>query len=121
MKFNKSNAKYYGARGGRAASHHKSAKTLERERQAKEQMTALEQSRYDDFVNAESGIFSGFAFADIFHSSINKADAIITAESDDCAMCEGVNVGADGVTVYFFCQPTDSKKQVRFNRSVYVF
>lgn len=73
------------------------------------------------FMKAERGNFNGFEFAEAFHETFNKYEAKDIAESDDKGDCKGVHVGADGVTVYFFCEPENAKKQVRFNRSVYVF
>ena len=82
---------------------------------------AKELEAFELFQKAESGTFNGFEFANIFHEKINKKDAIIIGESDDTATCHGVTVGADGVICYFFCEPQNAKKQIQFNRSVYIF
>lgn len=86
----------------------------ERERQLK---------AFNEFKNAESGDFNGFAFVDIFHEEIKKADAIYIGEADDSASVETpfgtFHAGADGITAYFFSK--QPKKTVSFNRSIYFF
>lgn len=83
-----------------------------------------EERAFNDFMAADSGVFDGFAFVDLFHHVFKKTDAIYTAVADDCADVVGPNgktyhTGADGVTVYFMTEnPT---KRVDFNRSVYFF
>lgn len=82
---------------------------------------ASEKQAFEQFEKAKSGIFNGFDFVKIFHQKYRKEDALHVAESDDRADALGVHVGADGVKVYFFCEPEKAKKQVRFNFSVYIF
>lgn len=119
--FTKENAKKYGSMGGRAATHKKSEKTLLKEKAEKERLLALEEAAYNEFVNAESGIFNGFRMVNKFHGAVKKADAIRVAYADDCATACGVNVGMDGVACYFYAEPENVTKQVRFNHSVYLF
>ena len=121
MRFTKQNARFYGAKGGCCATHKKSESTLQKERNEAIRVRNIENEEYARFLTATDGIFNGFAMVNVFHENINKENAIIIDESDDCATCRGVHVGSDGVTVYFFCDPKNAKKQVQFNRSVYVF
>lgn len=121
MKFTKSNAKFYGHKGGLSATHKKSAATLERERAASQAERERERAAFERFLNAESGFFNGFEMSNIFHAEINKFNAVQIAESNEQGDALGVHVGADGVTCYFFTNPANVKKQVVFNRSVYLF
>lgn len=82
---------------------------------------AIEEKAFQEFLNAENGFFNGFEFVNVFHERISKNNALIIGESDDCAKCEGVSVGADSVTCYFYCEPKNAKKFVSFNRSIYIF
>lgn len=95
---------------------------IEKEQSAKER-EEFEKKNFEEFENAKEGIFDGFKFVDIFHKTekYSKYNSIKTGHSDEKAECEGVNVGCDYVDVYFFCEPVNVKKQVRFNRSVYCF
>lgn len=84
---------------------------------------------FKDFENAESGIFDGFEMAEMFHVKYSKYDAIEWGYAGDCAQFTSragavINTGADGVNVYLMTESaakTGGCKQVRFNRSVYVF
>lgn len=105
-------------KGGRATAEKWARIRTERERIARR---PAEEKAFSDFMNADAGIFDGFKMVDVFHERINKNDALIVGYSDDVATACGVNVGADGVVVYFFTTPERVKKQVRFNRSVYCF
>lgn len=105
-------------KGGEATARKWAAIRAEREREAREQK---EQEAYKAFLEAEEGIFDGFGMASVFHKNVDKNKAFFISEADDVATCEGVNVGADGVTCYFYALPSQIKKQVRFNRSVYLF
>lgn len=77
--------------------------------------------KFEEFMKAKEGNFNGFEFVDVFHEKIKKSDAILIDESDDCADCQGVHVGSDGVTCYFYTTPDKVSKKVFFNRSVYLF
>lgn len=122
MKF----SKYYQPKhrnGGRKPSE----KSLEKRRLQAEQPARAEHERelqaWQKFEEAESGNFNGFAFVNIFHERVNKANALYIGESDDGANVStpfGVfHTGADGITVYFFSKTP--KKRVDFNRSSYYF
>lgn len=76
---------------------------------------------FKEFQEAKEGIFDGFDFADEFHKHIDKEDALHHLHSNIDGYCRGIDVGREYVDVYFFCDPDKAKKQVRFNRSVYVF
>lgn len=82
-----------------------------------------EQKVFNDFLNAESGRFNGFAFANVFHEQIKKNDAIYSCIANDSA--EAVTpfgtfpTSADGVMAYFFSKTP--QKIVEFNRSIYFF
>lgn len=73
------------------------------------------------FINAKEGRFNGFEFVNLFHHYFDKYEADFHSVSDDSADCEGVHIGSDDVDVYFFCQPSETKKVVLFNRSAYCF
>lgn len=127
MEFNKQNAKYYGRRGGLAAQAKKAReKIVINERAAR---LSRELKAFKDFENAESGIFDGFEMVEIFHVKYNKYDALEWGYADDCAQFISragavINTGADGVNVYLMTESAVKSggcKQVRFNRSVYVF
>lgn len=127
MKFNKQNAKYYGRRGGLAAQAKKAREKIV----GNERGTRLsrELKAFKDFEIAESGIFDGFEMAEIFHVKYSKYDAMEWGCADDCAQFTSragavINTGADGVNVYLMTEnavKSGGCKQVRFNRSVYVF
>lgn len=127
MIFNKQNAKYYGRRGGLAAQ----AKKRREKIVVNERGTRLSQElkAFKDFENAESGIFDGFEMVEIFHVKYSKYDAMEWGCADDCAQFTSragavINTGADGVYVYLMTESavkSSGCKQVRFNRSVYVF
>ena len=107
------------ARAGGAATARKWARIREeRERAARRPQ---EEAAFKAFTDATAGVFDGFDMVNVFHERINKRDAVIVGVADDVATCYGVNVGADGVACYFFVLPEKVKKQVRFNRSVYLF
>lgn len=118
MRFTKQNARYYGRKGGRTAAQNRTSKARQAEAERQAQAEAAAFSRFEQ---AGSGYFNGFEMANIFHARINKADALTVEQSDDSGNAHGVHVGADGVTVYFFCKPEQARKQVAFSRSVYVF
>lgn len=82
---------------------------------------AEETARFESFLKADSGIFDGFDFADVFHQRIHKEEAIRHLRSNIDGICRHIDVGRPYVDVYFFCDPNTPKKQVRFHRSVYVF
>lgn len=92
-----------------------------REERARQARRPQEEAAFKAFEEASDGIFNGFEMINVFHERINKANAIFVDFADDAAMCRGVNVGADGITCYFFTEPENVKKQVLFNRSVYLF
>lgn len=119
-KFGKNNefTKRAARQGGEATAAKWAAIRREREKQERE---PLEKMYFEQFENAEKGIFDGFKMRDTFHKHYNKNDALFRAESDDVATCRGVSVGSDGITCYFFAAPENVKKQVRFNHSVYLF
>lgn len=127
MEFNKQNAKYYGRLGGLAAQAKKAREKIifnERETRLSRELKA-----FKDFEKAESGIFDGFEMVEIFHVKYSKYDAIEWGCADDCAQFTSragafINTGADGVNVYLMTESAVKSggcKQVRFNRSVYVF
>lgn len=118
MRFTRSNAYKYGRRGGLATA---AKRNEQKQRKRAEQIRKAEEEAFARFQNAERGYFNGFEFSGVFHEQISKADALFSGISDDAAECEGVNVGADGVKVYFYCLPENAKKIVSFNKSVYVF
>lgn len=118
MKFAKQNASRYGRRGGLASAAKKSSKNAQK---IAENRRTAEEKAFSDFEKAQSGYFNGFDFTSIFHEKVKKSDAILISESDDRSMCEGVNVGADGIVVYFFAEPAKVTKIVCFNRSAYCF
>lgn len=107
------------ARKGGAATAAKWA-AIRRERE-KQERAPREKIYFEQFENAEEGIFDGLKMIDIFHKHYNKNNALFWSEADDVATCEGVRVGADGIICYFFVTPENVKKQVRFNHSVYLF
>lgn len=82
-----------------------------------------QQKVFNDFMNAESGDFDGFAFAHIFHNKIRKTDALYIGEADDCANVAtpfgAFDAGVAGRTAYFFSK--QPKKAVFFNGSIYFF
>lgn len=127
MRFNKQNAKYYGRRGGLATQAKKAREKII----VNEMGTRLsrELKAFKDFENAESGIFDGFEMAEIFHVKYSKYDAMEWGCADDCANFTSragavIHTGADGVNVYLMTESAVKSggcKQVRFNRSVYVF
>lgn len=90
---------------------------------------AQELKAFEDFENAESGIFNGFEMAEIFHKKYSKYNAIEWGYADDCADFTSsagavIHTGADGVKVYLMTESAVKSggcKQVHFNRSVYVF
>lgn len=120
MKFKKYDftTKQAARKGGEATARKWAAIRAERERAARE---PKEQEAYRAFIEAEEGIFDGFKMANVFHKNVDKNGCILFEYADDVAMCEGVSVGADGIACYFFTEPEKVKKQVRFNRSVYLF
>lgn len=80
-----------------------------------------EAEAYQEFLKADKGIFDGFDFADAFHKNIHKEEALLHLHSNIDGFCRGIDVGNEYVDVYFFCEPSKARKQVRFHRSVYVF
>lgn len=107
------------ARKGGAATASKWARIrLEKERAESRQ---LEEKAFEEFEKAEEGIFNGFAMVNVFHERVNKLNAILVDIADQMATCHGVSVGEDEIMCYFFTEPEKVKKQVRFNRSVYLF
>lgn len=117
-KWTKQQARQAGKKGGATTAAKWAAIRAAKEREA---MKAEEAAAFDVFERATAGIFDGFEMAAIFHEKIDKAGALIVAESDDAGDALGVHVGADGVACYFYTRPENVKKQVRFNRSVYLF
>ena len=119
-KFRKNNdfTKRAAHKGGEATAAKWAAIRREREKQER---VPFEKMYFEQFENAEKGIFDGFKMIDIFHKHYNKAAALFWAESDDIGTCNGVSVGSDGITCYFFVAPENVEKQVRFNHSVYLF
>ena len=119
-KFRKNNdfTKRAARKGGEATAAKWATIRREREKQERE---PFEKMYFEQFENAENGVFDGFKMIDIFHKHYNKNDARFWAVSDDAATCEGVSVGSDDVICYFFAAPENVKKQVRFNHSVYLF
>lgn len=104
-------------RGGRKPS---AATIAKREQKAREERQR-EQIAFDNFLNADSGIFDGFDFVNLFHQKHNKSEAIYIGYSNDSADVVTdfgtFHAGADDVAAYFYSKnPT---KMVRFNRSVY--
>ena len=89
------------------------------EQRAKEEAERL---AFEKFIAADAGIFDGFLFPSLFHREFDKRKNLWSGESDDAGDVStpfGVfHVGADGVTVYAMTE--QPKKQVRFNRSVYL-
>lgn len=127
MKFNKQNARRYGRRGGLAAQAKKAReKIIVNERGTR---LSRELKAFEDFENAESGIFDGFEMVESFHKKYSKDNAIEWGYADDCADFTSsagavIHTGADGVNVYLMTEnavKSGGCKQVRFNRSVYVF
>lgn len=114
MRFDSTNAAYFGRKGGKAP--HKNRLKTKVVLVDKEELEA-----YEAFLTAQSGIFNGFAMVNLFHLKHRKLNAYLIDESDNSGICQGIHVGADGVICYFFCEPKNAKKQVRFNRSVYIF
>lgn len=119
-KFRKNNdfTKRAARKGGEATAAKWAAIRREREKRERE---PFEKMYFEQFEKSETGIFNGFKMVDIFHKHYNKKSALFWSEADDVATCEGVPVGSDGVTCYFFVTPENVKKQVRFNHSVYLF
>lgn len=125
--FNKQNAKYYGRRGGLAAQAKKARENFDGN--AREARLSQELKAFEDFENAESGIFDGFEMAEIFHKKYSKYNAIEWGCADDCAHFTSsagavIDTGADGVKVYLMTESAVKSggcKQVHFNRSIYVF
>lgn len=127
MKFNKQNARYYGRRGGLATQAKKAREKIV----INERATCLSQElkAFKDFENAESGIFDGYEMVEIFHVKYSKYDAMEWGYADDRAQFTSragavINTGADSVNVYLMTENAvkwGGCKQVRFNRSVYVF
>ena len=81
-----------------------------------------ERPAFEKFIEAETGIFDGFLFPSLFHREFDKRKSLWSGESDDAGDVStpfGVfRVGADGVAVYAMSE--QPKKQVQFNRSVYL-
>lgn len=121
MRFTKQNARYYGRKGGLSATHKKSEKTLKREAKRISTEREKQEAAYARFEAAESGSFNGYEMIDIFHEKMRGRQPLRVVEADDTANADGVHVGADGVTVYFFAPSDRVKKQVRFNYSIYLF
>lgn len=67
MKFNKQNARRYGRRGGLAAQAKKARENFDGN--ARGARLSQELKAFEDFENAESGIFDGFEMAEIFHKN----------------------------------------------------
>lgn len=116
MKFNKQNAKYYGRRGGLAAQAKKARENFDGN--ARGARLSQELKAFEDFENAESGIFDGFEMAEIFHKKYSKYNAIEWGCADDCAhftssagavidtgadMGEEVKKGAENADVLIRC------------------
>lgn len=104
-------------RGGRKPS---AATIAKREQKAREERQR-EQIAFDNFLNADSGIFDGFDFVNLFHQKYNKSEAVYIGYSNDSADVVTdfgtFHAGADDVAAYFYSKnPT---KIVMFNRSVY--
>lgn len=118
MKFTKSTAAKYGRRGGLACAAKRQAHVA---RVKEDKRREQEGAYYQYFAHSITGWFNGFEMASAFLSRVSKSEALIVDVSDDSSMCRGVNVGADGVTVYFFCDPREVGRFVEFNRSVYCF
>lgn len=127
MQFNKQNAKYYGRRGGLAAQAKKARENFDGN--ARGARLSQELKAFEDFENAESGIFDGFEMVEIFHKKYSKYNALEWGCADDCAQFTSsagavIDTGADGVNVYLMTESAVKSggcKQVHFNRSVYVF
>lgn len=127
MKFNKQNARRYGRRGGLAAQAKRNLKNFDYEKANELYLKDLK--AFEDFENAESGIFDGFEMVIAFHKKYSLDDAIEWGCADDCAQFTSsagavINTGADGVNVYLMTESAVKSggcKQVRFNRSIYVF
>lgn len=127
MKFNKQNARRYGRRGGLAAQAKKARENFDGN--ARGARLSQELKAFEDFENAESGIFDGFEMAEIFHKKYNIYNAIEWGYADDCANFTSsagavIHTGADGVKVYLMTESAVKSggcKQVHFNRSIYVF
>lgn len=127
MIFNKYNARKYGCRGGLAAAAKRNLKNFDYEKANELYLKDLK--AFEGFENAESGYFNGFDMVKTFHEKYNKYDAIEWGCADDCARFTSsagavINTGADGVNVYLMTEnavKSGGCKQVRFNRSVYVF
>ena len=115
-------------RGGRKPSPEKIAKRekfwedvcdlIEKEKAQKRQD---ERKAFDEFLNADSGIFDGFEFPTLFHDNFSYHDAIdiqFADENGDVKTYNGIYGGIRaGKKVYFLSEkPT---KRVDFNRSVY--
>lgn len=92
-----------------------------REARAREARRPQEEAKYKAFEEAYEGIFNGFEMINVFHEKIDKGNAILMGQADDCAKCHDIDVGQDGIFCYFFVEPEKVKKQVRFNTSVYLF
>lgn len=127
MQFNKQNARRYGRRGGLATQAKKAReKIIVNERGTR---LSREMKAFEDFEKAESGIFNGFEMVESFHTKYSKYNAIEWGYADDCADFTSsagavIHTGADGVNVYLMTESavkSGGRKQVHFNRSVYVF
>lgn len=127
MQFNKQNARRYGRRGGLAAQAKKARENFDGN--ARGARLSQELKAFEDFENAESGIFDGFEMAEIFHKKYSKYNAIEWGYADDCADFTSsagavIHTGADGVKAYLMTESAVKSggcKQVHFNRSIYVF
>lgn len=103
------------------AGRKKSAKTIEREEQARNLAVQKQLKAFENFENATSGSFNGFDFVELFHQKWNKINAVHVCVADDTATAitpfGTFKVAEDGMTCYFMT--TLPTKKVVFNRSVY--
>ena len=69
-------------------------------------------------------IYNGYSRSEEAARLIQRARTrvpVMFGASDECAICHGVNVGADGVKCYFYTKPESVTVQVRTNKVIYLF